>query len=77
MPAEAIPDRHSEVAANRTAEAAERTKERELRFPRVAAPSWRRWLARLWPSHRPLSPPRRRVYPSFPPLCVAPEESFC
>jgi hypothetical protein len=43
----------------------------ELRFPRVAARWWRRWLSRLSLSHEPPSPPRRRVYPSFPPLCVA------
>jgi len=31
MPTEATPDRHSEIAANRTAEAAERTKETAVR----------------------------------------------
>jgi hypothetical protein len=31
MPTEATPDRHTEVAANRTAEAAERTKETAVR----------------------------------------------
>jgi Domain of unknown function (DUF202) len=31
MPAEATPDRHTEIAANRTAEAAERTKETAVR----------------------------------------------
>src|SRR5215469_5993216 len=45
----------------------------ELRFPRVAARSWRRWPSRLSPPHRPPLPPRRHVYPLFPPLCVASE----
>src|SRR5262249_20977669 len=44
----------------------------ERRFPRVAARSRR--LVTLSPSHRPPLPLRRRVYPSFPPLCVASEK---
>jgi len=34
MPTEAAPDHHTEIAANRTAEAAERTKETALRAGR-------------------------------------------
>src|SRR6516225_2480199 len=46
----------------------------ERQFPRAAALSRRRWLSWLSPSHRPPLPPRKRVYPSFPPLSVASEK---
>src|SRR5215472_14695513 len=46
----------------------------ELRFPQMAARSWRRWLSWLSPSHRPPLPPRKHVDPSFPPLSVASEK---
>src|SRR5215469_8997305 len=46
----------------------------ERQFPRAAALSRRRWPSWLSPSHRPPLPPRKRVYPSFPPLSVASEK---
>ena len=62
MPTEATPDRHTEVAANRMAEAAERTKGPPF------APRWPLSAPRPAPTAAPSSPPTGRCSPPSAPM---------